>query len=104
MMSSFRPFLLALFLVVSALAGTSDEGLKWLAQKKLEDGVVTRESGLLYKEIRPGNGTSIESSCHHTLVVIIMLLISLLLLLLLLILQERVQQLILRASVIMQAR
>jgi len=57
-MMSFRPLLLALIgllLVVSTLAGTSEDGLKWLAQKKLEDGVVTRDSGLMYKEIRPGN-------------------------------------------------
>jgi hypothetical protein len=55
---SFRPLLLALLFLVSALAGTTEEGLKWLAQKKLEDGVITRDSGLMWKEIRPGNGKS----------------------------------------------
>ena len=46
-----------LFLVSSAVAGTTEEGLKWLAQKKLEDGVVSLPSGLMYKEERPGTGT-----------------------------------------------
>ena len=55
---SFRPLFLALLFVVSTLAGTSEEGLKWLAQKKLEDGVITRDSGLMYKEVRPGKGKS----------------------------------------------
>jgi hypothetical protein len=55
---SFRPLLLALLFLVSALAGTTEEGLKWLAQKKLEDGVITRDSGLMWKEIRSGNGKS----------------------------------------------
>lgn len=57
-MSSFRPLFLALvglLLVVSTLAGTSEDGLKWLAQKKLEDGVVVRDSGLMYKELKPAN-------------------------------------------------
>jgi FKBP-type peptidyl-prolyl cis-trans isomerase FklB len=64
---SFRPLLLALLFLVSALAGTTEEGLKWLAQKKLEDGVITRDSGLMWKEIRPGNESgkspTIDSPC-----------------------------------------
>ena len=82
---SGRPLLFALvglLLVVSTLAGTTEEGKKWLAQKKLEDGVITRESGLMYKELRPGseNGKfvfdnillfscscKLLDSCHHYL-------------------------------------
>jgi hypothetical protein len=50
--------ILFLFLLSSVVAGTSEEGLKWLAQKKLEDGVVSLPSGLMYKEELPGTGTS----------------------------------------------
>jgi FKBP-type peptidyl-prolyl cis-trans isomerase FklB len=37
------------FLLVSALAGTTQEGLDWLAAKEKEEGVIKRPSGLLYK-------------------------------------------------------
>jgi FKBP-type peptidyl-prolyl cis-trans isomerase FklB len=60
-------------LLVSALAtttfvqaGSSAEGLAFLASKKAEPGVVERPSGLLYKEIRPGTGKTptIDSPCE----------------------------------------
>lgn len=52
--------LLALLFVVLSLttvvfAGTTAEGLAYLAAKSKEDGVITLPSGLLYKELRPGN-------------------------------------------------
>lgn len=63
-----------LFLVSSAVAGTTEEGLKWLAQKKLEDGVVSLPSGLMYKEERPGTGTPaprlLQTACSEEMVVI----------------------------------
>lgn len=64
-------FLLNLLLITLGLtlAGTTPEGIAWLATKKTEDGVVERPSGLLYKEIRPGTGKTptIDSpcSCHY---------------------------------------
>lgn len=51
-------FVLA-FLLVSALAGTTQEGLDWLAEKEKEDGVIKRESGLLYKVL-------VSSESGHT--------------------------------------
>ena len=73
-MMSFRSLLVALFgflaLVSSVSAGTSEEGQKFLAQKKLEDGVVALPSGLMYKELRPGTGKTptIDSpcKCHYS--------------------------------------
>ena len=43
-------------LIALVSAGTSPEGLAWLAEKAKEDGVISLESGLLYKEIIPGRG------------------------------------------------
>lgn len=39
----------------SVLAGTNAEGLAYLEAKEKEDGVVKMASGLMYKELRPGN-------------------------------------------------
>ena len=66
-----RSFLLFTVLwTLAAAAGTTPEGLQWLLQKKTEAGVVETESGLLYKEIRPGTGKTptIDSpcSCHYS--------------------------------------
>mmetsp|Transcript_3984 Transcript_3984/g.8468 ORF Transcript_3984/g.8468 Transcript_3984/m.8468 type:complete len:153 (-) Transcript_3984:220-678(-) len=59
-----------LLLASSALAGTNEEGLKYLASKEKEDGVVKLESGLMYKEIRPGTGKTPQfntpCSCHYS--------------------------------------
>jgi hypothetical protein len=54
---------LAFFLVAVSVvhAGTSEEGLKFLEAKKLEEGVFALESGLLYK------GMSEYSSWRKTL-------------------------------------
>jgi FKBP-type peptidyl-prolyl cis-trans isomerase FklB len=53
-----------------ARAGTTEEGLKWLAAKRAEPGVVALPSGLLYKEIRPGTGKTptVDSpcDCHYS--------------------------------------
>ena len=57
-------------LLAVAYAGTTPEGVKWLAAKKAEEGVVTLPSGLMYKEIRPGTGKTptVDSpcSCHYS--------------------------------------
>ena len=62
--------LLLAALVGLANAGTNDEGLKFLAAKKAEPGVVARPSGLLYKEVRPGTGKTptVDSpcDCHYS--------------------------------------
>ena len=59
-----------LFLASTALAGTSAEGLAWLAKKDQEEGVVKLESGLRYREIRPGTGKtpmiSTPCKCHYS--------------------------------------
>jgi FKBP-type peptidyl-prolyl cis-trans isomerase len=47
--------ILSLFTITVVHAGTNAEGLAYLATKSKEAGVVTLPSGLLYKEIRPGN-------------------------------------------------
>lgn len=56
-------------LLVGALAGTSEEGLKWLAAKAKEADVVTLESGLLYKELVAGSGKTPKintpTKCHY---------------------------------------
>jgi FKBP-type peptidyl-prolyl cis-trans isomerase len=49
-------FIAALIATVSA--GTNQEGLAFLKAKAAEEGVVTLDSGLLYKELRAGNGST----------------------------------------------
>ena len=68
--SLFTVFIGILFLASSVAAGTSAEGLAWLAKKDQEDGVVKLESGLRYKEITPGTGKTPQlgtpCSCHYS--------------------------------------
>mmetsp|Transcript_22044 Transcript_22044/g.33663 ORF Transcript_22044/g.33663 Transcript_22044/m.33663 type:complete len:153 (-) Transcript_22044:226-684(-) len=56
-------------LIAAVSAGTTPEGLAWLAKKGEEDGVVTLPSGLLYKEIVAGTGKTPgptdPCSCHY---------------------------------------
>eukprot|EP00547_Thalassionema_nitzschioides_P015099 CAMPEP_0194243928 /NCGR_PEP_ID=MMETSP0158-20130606/9770_1 /TAXON_ID=33649 /ORGANISM="Thalassionema nitzschioides, Strain L26-B" /LENGTH=150 /DNA_ID=CAMNT_0038979253 /DNA_START=93 /DNA_END=545 /DNA_ORIENTATION=- len=56
-------------LFVIALAGTSEEGLKWLSAKATEPDVVTLESGLMYKELVAGGGKTpainSPTKCHY---------------------------------------
>ena len=47
---------IACLLLAAANAGTSPEGKTWLEAKAKEDGVVTLESGLMYKVLRDGDG------------------------------------------------
>lgn len=62
-------FIAALIATVSA--GTNQEGLAFLKTKEAEDGVVKLDSGLLYKEMRPGNGSTKKAAintpckCHY---------------------------------------
>lgn len=67
-MNTRASFLINLLLTHLTLirAGTNEEGLKFLAAKKAEPGVVSLPSGLLYKEIRAGAGKSptISSPCE----------------------------------------
>ncbi len=64
-------FVLAFLLFCAlALAGTTQEGLDWLAKKEKEDGVIKRESGLLYKVLvssESGHTPSIDSQtkCNY---------------------------------------
>eukprot|EP00545_Synedropsis_sp_CCMP1620_P012901 CAMPEP_0119018274 /NCGR_PEP_ID=MMETSP1176-20130426/18954_1 /TAXON_ID=265551 /ORGANISM="Synedropsis recta cf, Strain CCMP1620" /LENGTH=152 /DNA_ID=CAMNT_0006972233 /DNA_START=12 /DNA_END=470 /DNA_ORIENTATION=+ len=68
MLSLLRVLFFALF-ITSVLAGTTQEGLDWLAAKGKEEGVVTRPSGLLYKELRAGTGKTPKvdspTKCHY---------------------------------------
>jgi FKBP-type peptidyl-prolyl cis-trans isomerase FklB len=57
-------------LFVTALAGTSQEGLDWLAAKAKEEGVISRDSGLMYKVLvssEKGHTPTIDSptSCNY---------------------------------------
>lgn len=58
-------------LIVTVSAGTNQEGLAFLKAKEAEDGVVKLDSGMLYKEQRPGNGStkkaqiSTPCKCHY---------------------------------------
>ena len=59
-----------LLLLAVANAGTSPEGKTWLEAKAKEDGVVTLESGLMYKVLRDGDGenhpkASTSCECHY---------------------------------------
>jgi FKBP-type peptidyl-prolyl cis-trans isomerase FklB len=59
-----------LLLAAAAHAGTSPEGKTWLEAKAKEDGVVTLESGLMYKVLRDGDGeehpkASTSCECHY---------------------------------------
>ena len=61
---------LACLLLAAANAGTSTEGKTWLEAKAKEDGVVTLESGLMYKVLRDGDGenhpkASTSCECHY---------------------------------------
>ncbi|VEU43616.1 unnamed protein product [Pseudo-nitzschia multistriata] len=70
-MFSSRSILLLIALVVAVSAGTSKEGLEFLAKKATEEGVVKLESGLMYKEISPGNNSGKKAKvntpceCHY---------------------------------------
>ena len=64
---SFYFFAVLLTILVSFVsAGTTAEGLAWLAEKKKEPGVVALESGLMYKEIKAGDGKTptVDSPCE----------------------------------------
>jgi hypothetical protein len=67
---SLLSLLVASLLAIAARAGTTDDGLKWLAAKRAEPGVVALPSGLLYKEIRAGAGKTptVDSpcDCHYS--------------------------------------
>ena len=61
---------IACLLLCAANAGTSPEGRTWLDEKAKEDGVVTLESGLMYKVLRDGDGenhpkASTSCECHY---------------------------------------
>lgn len=66
-MTGSPTLLFLLFTLVCALvsAGTRPEDSKWLQAKSKEEGVVTLESGLMYKELRPGTGKTptVDSPC-----------------------------------------
>jgi FKBP-type peptidyl-prolyl cis-trans isomerase FklB len=61
--------LVLLVLAVAALAGSNEEGLKFLAEKEAEEGVIKLASGLLYKELTPGTGKTPAAhnptKCHY---------------------------------------
>jgi FKBP-type peptidyl-prolyl cis-trans isomerase FklB len=58
-----------LLIIATAFAGTSEEGLAWLAKKSSEEGVVALPSGLLYKELTEGTGktpaVNSPTKCHY---------------------------------------
>ncbi len=61
------PLLLLLAAAPLALAGTHAEGLKWLEENKAKPGVITLPSGLQYKVLKHGSGTShptVNSPCE----------------------------------------
>eukprot|EP00565_Helicotheca_tamesis_P006225 CAMPEP_0185724718 /NCGR_PEP_ID=MMETSP1171-20130828/1119_1 /TAXON_ID=374046 /ORGANISM="Helicotheca tamensis, Strain CCMP826" /LENGTH=158 /DNA_ID=CAMNT_0028392637 /DNA_START=93 /DNA_END=569 /DNA_ORIENTATION=- len=74
-MISIRHLLLFLFFTFSTtstvvLAGTTPDGIAFLAKKEQEDGVVKLSSGLMYKEVRPGTGKTplinTPCECHYS--------------------------------------
>jgi len=73
-MKVINAVLQVLIFVKFVFAGTSEEGLKFLAAKKSEDGVVSLPSGLLYKQITAGTGRTptLDSpcECHYSGVLI----------------------------------
>eukprot|EP00531_Pseudo-nitzschia_arenysensis_P016558 CAMPEP_0116139602 /NCGR_PEP_ID=MMETSP0329-20121206/13399_1 /TAXON_ID=697910 /ORGANISM="Pseudo-nitzschia arenysensis, Strain B593" /LENGTH=150 /DNA_ID=CAMNT_0003634655 /DNA_START=47 /DNA_END=499 /DNA_ORIENTATION=- len=70
-MISFRSVIAFLTLLVAVSAGTSKEGLAFLTKKAAEEGVVTLESGLMYKEVSPGKSSDKKAKintpcvCHY---------------------------------------
>ena len=44
------------FALFTAVVGTNEEGIKWLAEKEKEDGVIKLDSGLMYKVLKKGDG------------------------------------------------
>merc|ERR1711916_281501 len=58
------------FLVAFSVAGTTEEGKKFLAENAKKEGVVTLKSGLQYKIVKRGSGTksplvSTPCECHY---------------------------------------
>ena len=68
-MCTLMRFLLLLLVLVASHAATNEEGLKFLAAKEKEEGVIKLPSGLLYKELVAGTGKSPSLSsptkCHY---------------------------------------
>ena len=64
-------FILLAMLAVSAAAGTTPEGKKWLADNKGKDGVIELASGLQYKVIKDGEAgaksplVGTPCKCHY---------------------------------------
>ena len=62
-------FLLLLLVLIAASAAPNEEGLKFLAAKEKEQGVIKLPSGLLYKELVAGTGKSPSlaspTKCHY---------------------------------------
>merc|ERR1719253_27676 len=63
-------FTVALALLVTMVAGTNEAGLKYLAEKEAEEGVVKLPSGMLYKVLKKGEGEKHPTpnspcSCHY---------------------------------------
>eukprot|EP00798_Chlamydomonas_sp_ICE-L_P009750 gene9750-7625_t len=59
--------LVACSLVAVAFASTHEAGLKYLAEKKTEQGVITLPSGLMYKVLNKGSGSfhpTVNSPCE----------------------------------------
>ena len=58
------------FVISTVTAATNEDGLKFLAENKEKPGVITLPSGLQYKVLKKGRGTShptLEApcSCHY---------------------------------------
>jgi FKBP-type peptidyl-prolyl cis-trans isomerase FklB len=70
MMRSLFQILALLSLLFAVFAGTSEEGLAWLAEKAKEEGVVKLPSGLMYKELKAGTGktpaVNSPTKCHYS--------------------------------------
>jgi FKBP-type peptidyl-prolyl cis-trans isomerase FklB len=62
-------FIAASLLLLTVFAGTNQEGLDFLASKAQEEGVVKRDSGLMYTVLRDGTGKSPSvnspTRCHY---------------------------------------
>jgi len=61
MIAMLRTLFLA-SLAVAALAGTTPEGLEWLANNLEQEGVQVTDSGLQYKVIKAGTGRTPQAS------------------------------------------
>lgn len=65
----FRSIFAFLLIIATVIAGTSEDGLAFLARKGSEEGVISLPSGLMYMELNKGTGKTptinSPTKCHY---------------------------------------